>query len=51
MSNFGQGSFLVTYTGSNLVLSNFDPVPEPSTWALIIAGLGIAAFTTLRRKK
>ncbi len=51
MSNFGQGSFLVTYSGSNLVLSNFDPVPEPSTWALLIGGLGVVVIAALRRKK
>jgi T5SS/PEP-CTERM-associated repeat protein len=34
----GEGSFLVSYSGNNLVLSNYEAVPEPSTFAL--AGLG-----------
>ncbi len=51
MSYTGEGSFLVTYNGSNLVLSNFDPIPEPSTWALFISGLATLAVTAYRRSR
>lgn len=46
----GTGSFLVHYgNGQGLVLSDFNTaaVPEPSTWALLLAGAGLLAW---RRK-
>lgn len=44
------GVFSLSTSGSNLLL-NFTPVPEPSTWALIIAGLGVAGISRLRRRR
>jgi hypothetical protein len=49
-TNFGQGSFLVTYSGNSIVLSNFDPVPEPSTWALLVMGTGALVLIARRRR-
>ncbi|MSU23622.1 MAG: PEP-CTERM sorting domain-containing protein [Opitutus sp.] len=46
------GSFGVSQSvdGKNLFL-NFSPVPEPSTWALLVTGLGALALTTRRRRR
>jgi hypothetical protein len=44
------GIFSVSQLGNNLVL-NFTPIPEPSTWALLISGLGVLACSVLRRRK
>jgi hypothetical protein len=30
---------------------NFTPVPEPSTWALMIAGGGMLAIAAFRRRR
>jgi autotransporter-associated beta strand protein len=43
------GGFWLSTSGTNLML-NFTPVPEPSTWALMIAGLGAAAYRRFRRR-
>ena len=51
LNYFGAGSFLVTYTGNSLVLSNFDPIPEPSTWALMALGTFTIAVLRLRKKR
>ncbi len=32
-------------------LMNFAPVPEPETWAMMAAGLGLMGFCVLRRKQ
>lgn len=45
-----QSSFLVTYTGNSLSLTNFVAVPEPSTWALLFTGLGVLGLTAWRRR-
>jgi hypothetical protein len=44
------GSFSLTGTGTDIFL-NFTPVPEPSTWALIGAGLAAIGYVSLRRRK
>lgn len=45
------GHFFVSLSesGNNLLL-NFTPVPEPSTWALLGAGLGLLLLARRRRK-
>jgi hypothetical protein len=45
--NYGLGS---GFAANEVVLSDFVAVPEPSTWALLITGLGVAAYTRLRRR-
>lgn len=51
------GSFVVNYgAGSpfgvnNVVLSNFNAVPEPSTWALLLMGGGMSAWMARRRMR
>lgn len=49
----GSGSFLVNFSANNLTLSGYQvtPIPEPSTWALMIAGLGVIAVSAWRRRK
>ncbi|MCX6953873.1 MAG: PEP-CTERM sorting domain-containing protein [Verrucomicrobia bacterium] len=49
----GLGSFVVHYTPTSLTLTEFQltPVPEPSTWALLLAGLGVVGVSVWRRKK
>ncbi len=44
------GTFSLSLENNTLLL-NFTPVPEPSTWALMITGLAAIAFTALRRKR
>ncbi len=48
-NGLGGGSFSVT-TGSNDIFLNFTPVPEPSTWALIAAGMALTALAAWRRR-
>ncbi len=45
----GSGSFSLTDSGSQILL-NFTPVPEPSTYALLLAGLGVIALQLKRRR-
>ncbi len=47
----GTGSFLVNYTATSMTLSGFQPIPEPSTWALLLTGLGAVALATVRRRR
>jgi T5SS/PEP-CTERM-associated repeat protein/autotransporter-associated beta strand protein len=49
-NSLGIGKFFVTQSGNNLVL-NFTPVPEPSTYALMVAGIALAGLTYRRRKQ
>ena len=46
----GLGSFQVDYSGLAVSLSNFAPVPEPSTYALLALGLGTLLVTSRRRR-
>ena len=43
----GEGSFLVTYNGNELMLSNYQAIPEPS--ARILGELGLVILSILRR--
>jgi hypothetical protein len=43
------GSFFVTQSGNDLML-NFTPVPEPSTWALMVSGV-FALGAAMRRRR
>jgi autotransporter-associated beta strand protein len=49
-STLNGGSFSLSTVGSDVLL-NFTPVPEPSTWALLLAGLGLVGFRKLRRRR
>ena len=49
-NSLGTGSFFVSQVGNNLFL-NFTPVPEPSTWGLLLAGTALLATGALRRRK
>lgn len=48
-NSLGIGSFFVTQSGNDLIL-NFTPVPEPSTYALVVTGIALAGLTYRRRK-
>jgi hypothetical protein len=48
-NSLGGGSFSFTSVGNNIDL-NFTPVPEPSTWALMAAGVSVLAFAGFRRR-
>jgi len=50
VNSTGGGGFYVTENGDNLVL-NFSPVPEPSTVALMAAGLAAVGAVLLRRRR
>jgi len=50
------GSFVVNYGSSSVfdsnsvVISNFTPVPEPSTFSLLVIGIGFIMWQTRRRR-
>jgi autotransporter-associated beta strand protein len=49
----GDGQFFVTLGGAGgdtAIFLNFTPVPEPSTWALLVTGLAVVAFLARRRR-
>ncbi|ACB73373.1 beta strand repeat-containing protein [Opitutus terrae] len=46
----GEATFSLSLSGSSILL-NFTPVPEPSTWALLITGLAIVGVGALRRRQ
>lgn len=48
--NAPNGLFSLSQSGNSLVL-NFTPVPEPSTWALLITGLAIVGVGAIRRRQ
>jgi fibronectin-binding autotransporter adhesin len=48
-NGLADGHFFVSQSGNNLLL-NFTPVPEPSTWAMLGAGLGLLLLFGRRRK-
>jgi hypothetical protein len=47
----GVSSFVVSYTPTSLVLSSFNPIPEPSTWALLATGLAAVAVSIRHRRR
>ena len=49
-NSLGVGSFFMSLNGNSLML-NFTPVPEPSTWALLLCGAGAVLLPALRRRK
>jgi fibronectin-binding autotransporter adhesin len=49
-ASLGIGSFFVTQSGNDMLL-NFTPVPEPSTYALMSAGLLLVFVRRLRRRR
>ena len=50
LNSLGTGQFDISQSGSNLML-NFMPVPEPSTWALLLCGAGAVLFPALKRRR
>jgi hypothetical protein len=42
--------FSIAQSGNSLVL-NFTPVPEPSTWVLMLTGLSVVALRAFRRRR
>ncbi|MDB4473730.1 PEP-CTERM sorting domain-containing protein [Opitutaceae bacterium] len=46
----GLGSFDVTYNSLSVTLSNFQPVPEPSTWSLFALGGCLIVWQSRRRR-
>jgi PEP-CTERM motif len=48
--DFGAYSLEITGPG-NVILPNAGPVPEPTTWAMIIAGFGIVGGALRRRRR
>ncbi len=49
-NSLGVGSFSLSQSGNNLVL-NFSPVPEPSTYALLLFGVGALGLRAWRRRR
>ncbi|PAW68410.1 MAG: hypothetical protein B9S34_02635 [Opitutia bacterium Tous-C1TDCM] len=50
----GLGTFYVSLGGSGgntAILLNFTPIPEPSTWALLLAGAALVGFLEYRRRR
>jgi hypothetical protein len=49
-NSIGIGGFFVSASGSDIFL-NFTPIPEPSTWALMAAGVAALGFAGWRRRR
>jgi fibronectin-binding autotransporter adhesin len=49
-NSLGAGTFFMSQSGNSLML-NFTPVPEPSTWALLLCGAGAVLLPALRRRR
>lgn len=49
VSNEGLGN--ATATGMSTALYSLAPVPEPETWAMLLAGLGLVGFMARRRNR
>jgi hypothetical protein len=47
----GTASFLFNYTPTGFNLSGFQAIPEPSTWALLLTGMGALAAVARRRRE
>ena len=47
----GLGSFQVNYFSNTLTLSNFQPIPEPSTYVLLTIGAAGALLAERRRRR
>ena len=47
--SFEDGSFLLTQAGNDIVLSDFQPVPEPSVVLLLVCGLLAVYLIRVRR--
>jgi len=45
---YGGGDF--DYNDETFIFTNISPVPEPETYAMLLAGLGFIAFTIRRRR-
>ncbi len=51
LASSGTGSFILNYGPTSVTLSGFQPIPEPSIWALLLAGVGAVAVATVRRRR
>jgi hypothetical protein len=49
-NSIGIGGFFVSASGTDIFL-NFTPIPEPSTWALMAAGVAALGFAGWRRRR
>jgi hypothetical protein len=47
-STLNGGTFTISQSGNNLLLQ-FAPIPEPSTWAMMLAGTGLLVMLRRRR--
>jgi hypothetical protein len=47
VSNEGLGN--ATATGMSTALYSLAPVPEPETWGMLLAGLGLVGFMARRK--
>ena len=51
-NSLGTGTFFMSLSGdSHSLMLNFTPVPEPSTWALLLCGAGAVLLPALKRRK